>query len=666
MAKNKGKNQTPKKPTEGLSRREFVKNTVAMGVATTILAPLSEKLMAQTRVESDPKEYDYVVIGSGAGGGPVAANLVREGFRVCLIEAGAKDISAQAQSIMSTPGYHGAATEHPELSWSYSVKHYADPERQKLDSKYDEILKGILYPRGSGLGGSTIVNAMVTMYPDKSDWDNIVKLTNDNSWNGDAMHRYFQKIEDCHYREPITNVFTGHGRNGWLSTEQAEPSLLKQDKQLQKILLGVFQSQGKQGLQSFKLGNLDPNDRRYINKKFEGIFNTPTATLNGERSGVRRLLLKTKADKGGDRLVIKPNCLATKIEFSPFDGKKRRAVVVHFLEGASLYAADTRAASNENRSLATADFVKVKREVILAGGAFNSPQLLMLSGLGDPAHLERKGIDVLQLPDNRVLRGVGRNLQDRYEVGLVSETKEDFELVRDCSFEPGNDQCYPGYEQNKRRHIYSSNGVVIGLIKKSDPTKPNPDLFVFGLPGRFRGYYPKWSKDVLHKNEFTWAVLKGHTRNTAGRVKLKTNVATDTPDINFKYFDNGNDAAGDDLKAVVEGIKIARQVAKSGSAVIKGEKHETAKYQTDDEIAELARREAWGHHASCSNKMGLATDPYAVVDSEFKVHGTDNLRIVDASVFPNIPGLFIVVPIYMIAEKASEVIIKAAQKARRS
>src|SRR5262249_4234176 len=157
----------------------------------------------------------------------------------------------------------------------------------------------------------------------------------------------------------------------------------------------------------------------------------------------------------------------------------------------------------------------------------------------------------------------------------------------------------------------------------------------------------------------TWAILKAHTRNTAGYVALRSADPRDVPEINFKYFEEGNDVDGEDLDSVVEGVRFARRfIAQLGPSVAR--ELVPGPDVTAGELPDFVKREAWGHHASCSCKMGPPGDAMAVVDSEFRVRGTRNLRIVDASVFPRIPGFFIVSAVYMVSEKAADVILAAA------
>jgi len=150
--------------------------------------------------------------------------------------------------------------------------------------------------------------------------------------------------------------------------------------------------------------------------------------------------------------------------------------------------------------------------------------------------------------------------------------KEDFMLLREGVFRPPQpgDQPDPLVEDWKRGHgAYATNGAVLGVIRRSAPKRPEPDLFIFGLVGYFKGYYPRYSEDVARrKNYFTWAILKAHTQNSAGRVLLRSGDPRDTPLINFHYFDEGIDKSGEDLESVVEGVEHVRALNASMSDYI--------------------------------------------------------------------------------------------------
>ena len=209
--------------------------------------------------------------------------------------------------------------------------------------------------------------------------------------------------------------------------------------------------------------------------------------------------------------------------------------------------------------------------------------------------------------------------------------------------------------------LYTSNGALLGILKRSDRRKPEPDLYIFGLPGFFTGYQPGYSASFeRYRNRFTWAVLKAYTENRAGRVTLRSKDPTKWPRIDFHYFSEGNDA-GEDLDAVVDGVEFVRKLNDTLGSVT--EVYPTReKYGTRDRLREFVQNEAWGHHASCTNRIGADGDPGAVLDSRFRVRSTEALRVVDASVFPKIPGYFIVSAVYMISEKASDVVIEDANR----
>lgn len=632
------------------NRRSFIQQSLLALAAASVpyrksMANFMDFSPTQTEI------YEFIVIGSGAGGGPLAANLARAGFSVLLLEAGPDTESENTR----TPGLHTRASEQKDIAWNFMVEHYEDKERARKDTKHIPG-KGILYPRGCTLGGSTQMHAMITMYPDNEDWAHIQRSTGDNSWDPHEMRRYFRKLEKNRYDKWPHKQEALYGYDGWLSTEQTTPLLALKDENVKSLLASALLEEGiaSEIGEIFRRGanlDLDPNDWRYVLNKTNAIVNVPKATFKGLRAGPRGYILETA--RTHPNLRIKTNVHVTKIVFDPNDVSK--VIGVEYQEGSHLYEAspffNTVRSLKRNKGMA-----RVAKELILSGGAYNSPQLLMLSGVGNREQLEQHGIKALHH-----LPGVGENLQDRYEVGVVSDFKHNFNLLRGCGSGDAADLCLQDYRVDPENSVYNSNGAVVGLIRKSTPWKSSPDLFLFAVPGDFRGYYPGYSNDVLRqRNRFTWVVLKAHTANTAGRVRLRSGNPFEQADINFKYFREGNDLNDSDLNSVVEGVKLARRINSRfpARARLSKEVWPGAALNTDVALREFVMNESWGHHASCTNKMGPANDEMAVVDSKFMVHGTKNLRIVDASVFPKIPGMFIVAPIYMISEKASEEIIQ--------
>ena len=211
--------------------------------------------------------------------------------------------------------------------------------------------------------------------------------------------------------------------------------------------------------------------------------------------------------------------------------------------------------------------------------------------------------------------------------------------------------------------MYASNGAAIAFVDRSEPHLPEPDLFGIALPTRFEGYFPEFSGYLPRYHDYlTWAVLKAHTRNRAGTVLLRSADPRDPPRVNFHYFDEGTDTQGHDLRALVKAIQLVRKLTAPliARGVIAEEMTPGAGVATEEALAEYIRDTAWGHHASCSCPIG-DFDQGGVLDSAFRVHGTRRLRVVDASVFPRIPGFFLVSAVYIVAEKAAATLLNRSR-----
>jgi choline dehydrogenase len=701
-----------------MNRRKFVKAAATTVVGTAALAGCSSLGLKTSRKPSEyvgnwnvdeSDKFDFIIVGSGAGGGPLAAGLAKAGYRVLLLEAG----KSSTNELSQTPVFHTKASEDPLLNWSYFVERYGDDSRfkayERTNSKFQKKEQGVYYPRASGLGGCTRVNALISLYPDHQDWANLSQqLNGDIKFSPQAMAKVFKDMQ------------LGNSKNSWLNLTQADPKTLIKDRFLIKMALAAISVDGpgselKKVIEDLNLINpfiiknpfdtnplnqtlknlfnsvlgrtldfidtatdanlelfnkairedqnfkLNPNHAGYADiksGKHNGVFSIPFNATDGVRKGVRDYIIETEASYQ-DKLFIKTEALCTRIIF---DSTNTKAIGIEFIEGAHSYKADV---LNQDKS--SSSYVKkvalVDKDIILSGGAFNTPQLLMLSGVGPDKDIPAG------IPRVKNLPGVGKNLQDRYEVTVVSQLKEPISIIKDCTFARNNDfesdPCWKDYQKDPANHLYGTNGVALSLIRKSSMSQPTPDLCIFGLPGYFKGYYPHYSHDTTPKKAgdpsyFTWAVLKGHTKNHAGSVTLKTSDPKDTPKINFKYFhDDKSGGLTEDLNAVFAGLKVARDInQKIGSKYFKNEEYPGPQVKTDAQLKSWIMQEAWGHHASCTNKMGPASDPMAVVDNKFKVHGLKNLRIVDASVFPDIPGLFIMLPTLMMSEKAKEIILE--------
>src|SRR5688572_990130 len=365
-------------------------------------------------------EPEYIVIGSGAGGGTVAARLAEEGYRVLVLEAGPDPRAAGGNADRSNaddydvPAFHPYAAENPAMRWDFFVRHYGNTEQQRLDPNYRETwdgkpVDGVLYPRAGALGGCTAHNAMILVCPHDSDWNQLADLTGDRSWRAEHMWEYFARLERCDYR-PRDRVLarlgqnpSRHGFDGWLQTERAAPRSAVHDDHLRSTIIEAARTalEARFRLRSLSNSEADPNDWRIATDDSLGLRFTPMTTRDGVRTGTRERLLDVST-RHPDRLRIQTNALVTKILFDDTN----RAIGVEYLEGERLYRAH--AAPNPDTGVTRQVFAS--REIILAGGVFNTPQLLMLSGIGAPPTLSRHGLTTrVDLP------GVGTNLQDRYE-----------------------------------------------------------------------------------------------------------------------------------------------------------------------------------------------------------------------------------------------------------
>lgn len=275
--------------------------------------------------------YDYVVVGAGPGGGPLAANLAIAGYKVLLVDAGGDSGDALTEVL---PALHLFSTEFEDTKWDYFVNHYSDLERQKKDSKMtyrttngslyvgldppaDAEPLGILYPRAGTLGGCSRHNALITIQASERDWNGIANLTGDDSWNAENMRSYFERIEKNRY---LPSSIVGHGFSGWLTTSLTSLSLVVEDPKLLSLIIAAATAMGKSllGLVLSTVGGLAQVLLTDINAPAEtiptGLYQVPLAMEDNKRGGPRDFILNTAnaVDETGARkyhLDIKLNTL---------------------------------------------------------------------------------------------------------------------------------------------------------------------------------------------------------------------------------------------------------------------------------------------------------------------------------------------------------------------
>ncbi|KAK4223243.1 putative GMC oxidoreductase [Podospora fimiseda] len=628
--------------------------------------------------------YDYIVVGSGPGGSPIAVNLAKAGYSVLLLEAGddqSADIGTQIINI---------GRNSPANRWDFYVRQYSDETQQRrnnhltwrrgdgtlwvgngADAPADATPVGVYYPRGATLGGSSIINAGVTVLPSKETWDSIGRLTGDSSWNGDAIRTLFQRIENNHYVPPGT---PGHGFNGYLDINGNDGDVYARSPGITEVFKSMLTSIGDDPANTLSHITRDINNPSPSRDQSQGLYGLPFhANETWGRVSARSLILNTLAEKqpnGSPKypLTLKTQSLATKVILETRPNKKPVAKGIEYLEGPSLYSADPRHNPSSTGIKRTA---RARKEVILSAGVFNTPQLLQLSGIGPAADLQALNIPVVvNLP------GVGRNLQDNQEFPVVGVAKNEFPFIEipvpedpQCNFGIPPDPCVDAWLQGQGPYSRAASNTNAFLLKTSYTVDNNHDILVFSIANfAFRGYWDFAANVSIPADPlgvFGLSVVKINPQNKAGTVKLRSNNPQDTPLINFELFGDVP-GAETDLNALAEAVAWGRRVfsgvagpdigpmrtteppcAGQGSVCVEGDK-------------QWAKDQSFGHHATSTAAIGADDDPLAVLDSKFRVRGVEGLRVVDGSAFPGVPGAFPVLSTFLISEKASEDVLADA------
>ena len=524
--------------------------------------------------------FDYVVVGAGSGGCAVAGRLSEDpNVSVALLEAGGKDDNW----VVTTPGALILMVSGPVNNWAFNTV-----PQPGLNGRIG------YQPRGKGLGGSSSINAMCYIRGHKADYDRWASLGN-TGWSYADVLPYFKRSED-------NSEFDGeyHGKGGPLSVTK-----LQSDNPVQEIYL-----------QAAREAQFRINDD-FNGEEQEGLGVYQVTQKNGERWSAARGYIHPFMETRKNLHVV-TGAHATRILF---EGK--RAVGIEYRQGK-----DTKQ-------------IHARREVILGLGAFQTPQLLMLSGVGDQSELAKHGIaSVHHLP------GVGKNLHDHPD--FVFGFRSDLPNFTGLTLK-GIGRIIKSIFQyrRERRGPMTSNIAECGGFLKTRPDLALPDIqlhfcmAVVNNHGRTPFFGSGFSCHVC--------LLRPKSR---GSVWLQSADPMQPPAIDPNFFGDP-----DDLEAMVAGFKTTKRLLDAPALkAIQASDAFTADVRSDDDIRNALRaRTDTVYHPVGTCKMGV-NDPMAVVDPQLKVYGIEGLRIADASIMPDVIGGNTNAPSIMIGEKAADMI----------
>jgi choline dehydrogenase-like flavoprotein len=528
--------------------------------------------------------HDYVIVGAGSAGCVLARRLSDDpAVRVCLLEAGDRDDSVLVQC----PAGIAAILPTRFRNWAYQTV----PQRGLNGRRGYQ-------PRGRVLGGSSSVNAMIYTRGQPADYDAWAKA-GCAGWAWNDVLPYFLRAEN---REAGASAL--HATGGPLNVAR-----LRSPNAVGRAFLAAAAEAG-----------LPVNDD-FNGPVQEGVGEYEVTQVNGERCSAARAYLASVL--GRPNLGLLTGAHATRVLF-----QGKRAVGVAYRHG------------GENRE------VRAAREVLLAGGAFASPQLLLLSGVGPAAELRELGIDVVH-----DLPGVGRNLHDHVDFVFVTKSPSTVPLGLSLT---GGAQLLRAIGEWRRRRtgMLTTNYAEAGAFLRSDPTAERPDIqlhFVIGIvDDHNRRLHPG------HGYSCHVCVLRPKSRGT---VRLARADAFAAPLIDPNFL-----AEGEDLETLLRGYKITKRILGAPAlAPYRGRELYTAQASTDDEIRAVIRARAdTVYHPVGSCRMGV--DEGAVVDPMLRVRGLEGLRVADASIMPSVVSGNTNAPAIMIGEKAAD-LIRAARGA---
>jgi choline dehydrogenase len=528
--------------------------------------------------------FDYVVVGAGSAGCVLANRLSASGqHRVLLLEAGPPD----RYPWIHIPIGYAKTMFHPVYNWRFKT----EPEPHMNGRE-------VYWPRGRTLGGSSAINGLIYIRGQREDYDHWALLGN-AGWSFDEVLPYFRKLE-----HNVRGASEYHGADGplWASDITVPHPLVE-------ALIGAAQRIGI------------PRNDDFNGPTQEGAGYYQLTTRRGFRCSTAVAYLRPA--QGRANLAVRTDAHATRIEF---DG--RRATGVTYRHGGQEITAGA------------------QREVVLAAGALQSPQLLELSGIGQPRVLQQFGI-----PVRHALPGVGENLQDHLQARVIYRCTEP--VTTNDVLRTWHGKLRMGLEYVLRRGGPMAVGINQGGLfarALADSARPDVQFHFATLSSDMAG------SPVHTFSGFTMSVCQ--LRPTSrGFVHLKSPDPLAAPAMQPNYL-----ATPEDCATLVAGIQLARRLAATEPLrrYVAGEYRPGEAATTDDALLEFARNTGGTiFHPSGTTRMGPAGDPHAVVDPELRVHGCESLRVVDCGIMPTLVSGNTNAPVVMIAEKASDLMLRA-------